>query len=190
MSPRDLHVSLYLPSAEITSTSPQASIFCPQGPGPCTCKASSLLTEPLPHLGLYYLIYSWMSLVTWTRVLSISWKKRPGFSFMHGSARFHNQSYYNWKVHSVLNAFPSELWELFARDKRSVQATEDEWHKEDSAFQTQQDGHTYELRDSGRHKACTGLSQIGSQCWKGEVDRRPHPYTSHVQLATICKRKK
>lgn len=109
---------------------------------------------------------------------------------MHGSARFHNQSYYNWKVHSVLNTFSSELWELCTRDKRSVQATEDEWHKGDSAFQTQQDRHTYELRDSGRHRACTGLSQIGSQCWKGKLIRGLIPTQAMSNWQQYAKEKK
>lgn len=162
MNPRDRHVSLspfLVLRLQVPPTN--ASIFCPRGPGPCTCKASTLLMEPSPHAGLYYLIYSWMSLVTWTIVLSISWKKKPKLIFFYAWVnKTSNQCYYNWKVNSVLNAFPSELRELCARDKRSIQATEDEWHKGDSAFQTQQNRHTYELRDSGGHRACTGLSQI------------------------------
>lgn len=69
--------------------------------------------------------------------ISINWQQW-WFSFMHDSARLHNQSCYNSNIHSVLNVikpFPSGLRELCAREsKKSVKARKDGWHQKDSAF--------------------------------------------------------
>ena len=66
---------------------------------------------------------------------------------------------------------PVRFKELCQRgDRRTVRARGDGRLQGNSSLQTQQDSCTYEFKCGNMHRASTGSSQIGSQCWEEKCD--------------------
>lgn len=74
--------------------------------------------------------------------------------------------------------------------RKTVRVGGDGWHQGNRVFHTQQDWCTHELRDHvSMHRACTGSSQMGFQCWYVKWTQGPIPNQDASNVYKLAKEK-